>query len=133
MSTAKTQKLRNATAPVKRAKGSTSKASTANRDLFGHDGNTGSASAPATKRGRAEPATKRTTASRASTAQKPAKSAPRSVANTGSVRINFDLERVVHKRLKMLAVEADMTIADWMRQLIQKALEHIDKTERRGR
>ncbi|ETP61455.1 hypothetical protein BDSB_27310 [Burkholderia dolosa PC543] len=40
---------------------------------------------------------------------------------------------MVHKRLKMLAVEADMTIADWMRQLIQKALEHIDKTERRGR
>jgi len=51
----------------------------------------------------------------------------------GSVRINFDLERVIHKRLKMLAVEADLTIADWMRALIQKELEHIEKTARRAR
>ncbi|WP_124520803.1 hypothetical protein [Burkholderia sp. Bp9131] len=131
MSTVKTQKLSNTQASAKRAKGPASKTATANRDLFGGDSNTG-LTAPA-KRARSEPATKRATTSRASTAQQTAKAAPKRVAPSGSVRINFDLERAIHKRLKMLAVEADLTIADWMRALIQKELEHLDKMERRGK
>lgn len=132
MSTVKTQKLSNAPAPAKRAQGPASKTATANRDLFGDDDRTSLAATP-TKRARPEPVTKRATASRASTTHQTARAIPKRAAPTGSVRINFDLEKVIHKRLKMLAVEADMTIADWMRALIQKELQRIDKGERRGK
>ncbi|MGC2947202.1 hypothetical protein [Burkholderia ambifaria] len=131
MSKVKTQKLSDTPAPAKRAKGPASKTATANRDLFGDD-KTGAAAAPA-KRTRAGSAVKRPTASRPATTQPTAKASPKRAAPVGSVRINFDLERVIHKRLKMLAVEADLTIADWMRALIQKELEHIEKTARRAR
>ncbi|MFP3504147.1 hypothetical protein [Burkholderia sp. SIMBA_062] len=131
MSTVKTQKLSNASTPAKRVKGRVSKTATANRELFGDD-KTGVAAVPA-KPTRNGPALKRPPASRPATTQPTPKASPKRAAPAGSVRINFDLERVIHKRLKMLAVEADLTIADWMRALIQKELEHLEKMARRGR
>ncbi|WP_321857272.1 hypothetical protein [Burkholderia cenocepacia] len=132
MSTVKTQKLSKTPASAKRAKGPASKSATANRELFGSDGDAGLATAAA-KRGGSGPAVRRATTSRVSATQQPVKATPKKAASVGSVRINFDLEKTTHKRLKMLAVEAEMTIADWMRALIQKELEHIGRMERRGK
>jgi hypothetical protein len=93
--------------------------------LVGDGGNTGAGQSA--RRSRAEPASKRASASEVAAVGDSA-GAPRRMANVvGSVRINFDLEKPVHKRLKMLAVEAEMTIADWMRALIQKELQKAGK------
>ena len=46
-----------------------------------------------------------------------------SLANKGpTVRINFDLERDEHRRLKMLAVQQDRSIADILREMVGKLL-----------
>jgi hypothetical protein len=121
MSTVKTQKRGSGPASVKRAQGRTSKTAATNRDLFGDDGNAGAGQSA--RRARAEPASKRASTSEAATVGDSAGAQRRTANVVGSVRINFDLEKPVHKRLKMLAVEADMTIADWMRALIQKELQ----------
>ncbi|MFM0487352.1 hypothetical protein PQQ64_29230 [Paraburkholderia graminis] len=128
MSKAKTQMLRNAPASIKRSKGpasNTAKIDESSGNLFNDD--LPSHETPTAKRSRAEPAVKKSAVARA---QQTTKAAPKRAALIGSVRINFDLEKAVHKRLKMLAVEGDMTIADWMRALIQKELERIDKRAR---
>lgn len=46
-----------------------------------------------------------------------------SLADKGpTVRINFDLERDEHRRLKMLAVQQDRSIADILREMVGKLL-----------
>lgn len=46
-----------------------------------------------------------------------------SLADKGpTVRINFDLERAEHKRLKMLAVQQDRSVADILREMVGKLL-----------
>jgi len=46
-----------------------------------------------------------------------------SLADKGpTVRINFDLERAEHRRLKMLAVQQDRSIADILREMVEKLL-----------
>lgn len=39
-----------------------------------------------------------------------------------TVRINFDLERAEHRRLKMLAVQQDRSVADILREMVGKLL-----------
>ncbi len=46
-----------------------------------------------------------------------------SLADKGpTVRINFDLERAEHRRLKMLAVQQDRSVADILREMVGKLL-----------
>ena len=46
-----------------------------------------------------------------------------SLADKGpTVRINFDLERDEHRRLKMLAVQQDRSVADILREIVGKLL-----------
>ena len=46
-----------------------------------------------------------------------------SLADKGpTVRINFDLERAEHRRLKLLAVQQDRSIADILREMVEKLL-----------
>ena len=46
-----------------------------------------------------------------------------SLADKGpTVRINFDLERDEHRRLKMLALQLDRSVADILREMVGKLL-----------
>jgi len=46
-----------------------------------------------------------------------------SLADKGpTVRVNFDLERDEHRRLKMLAVQQDRSVADILREMVGKLL-----------
>ena len=46
-----------------------------------------------------------------------------SLADKGpTVRINFDLERAEHRRLKLLAVQQDRSVADSLREMVGKLL-----------
>ena len=39
-----------------------------------------------------------------------------------TVRVNFDLDRDEHKRLKMMAVEQDRTVTEILRELVSQSL-----------
>lgn len=40
----------------------------------------------------------------------------------GTVRVNFDLDRDEHKRLKLMAVEQSRTVSEILRELVSQAL-----------
>lgn len=48
-----------------------------------------------------------------------------STRRVDSIRLNFDIDPAVHKRIRYICVEREITIADWMRELIDREFERL--------